>query len=360
MITFKVRNYDLQDAEKTFLSAAASAGGASISVQNSGGFTANDFICAGNYRGETAQLRQVASVATGQIVVSAVLTAALSSGDEITRLLFDKVVLQESDDNGVSDPWADVVTQDISIDSEISEIEFASASTAKYYRTYFKNSTTGEISAYSASMLGSGATEGTLGWFKDECARDLKDKNFSTILSDDWDSFIKAALRLLFPVVYKPASVTTSSTGSTYSYDFPAGIDHVDRVFISSGSYPLEPLVNIRIFNDDMKIETDIGAGYTITFEGRTYFTAPTSDSSDLGLKKKHYELLKWQAEELALRSILFDKSKLSQYASEVQGVTENDVMNMISILRRDIARRMGETADPVQTYDMVSPYAGR
>jgi hypothetical protein len=355
MLTFKIQNYNIEGFEKSFLSAAVSAGGASLGVDNSQGFAADDYVIAGNYRSEEAQLRQVGSVSGLNVILSSVLSVGLSSGDSVTKIPYNQVILQESDDGLTG--WSDVVTQSIDVDSEYSNVEYSTASASKYYRYYFKNETTLVTSPYSASMLGNERTEGTLGWFIYECARDVRDENYQVFSEGDWRSYIKTALRMLFPRVHTPVDATTSSSANTYSYAFPSGISHVDKVFIQEGTNRPLPLSNVRVFNEKLKFDADLGDGYTIILEGREYFTVPDSNDDDLGLQKMHYELVKWQAEYLAFKGILMDKSKLNQYSAEVKNTTENDVLNMLSLLRADIKDRLGETTPTVESYDIASAY---
>lgn len=155
----QIVNPDISENEITYLSADAAAGASSLTVQNTEGFTAGDYIVVGKYGVDQSELCKISTVSgNSTITLTAVLKFSHSIDTPITFVKYNQYVVYSASSKTGSYSQVGSAT-DIEVDSDFSEFEDTSGSSSTWYKFRFYNSTSAQFSDYSDPVQGSGYTD---------------------------------------------------------------------------------------------------------------------------------------------------------------------------------------------------------
>lgn len=187
---------DLQDNEKTYLDADQVAGDATLSA-NGVNFAVGQFVVIGqpgNERTEILQLHASTAPTSTTMTLATSLAFPHNRGDVIRFIPYDQIVMEFSSDTGVSYTPASAVA--IRADASETYMQRASDLSTYYYRTRFKNSSTGLFSAYSNVVQAIGYAANTRGSIKQRALSQMGEQVGDLIQDDDMNDWLDEGRRI--------------------------------------------------------------------------------------------------------------------------------------------------------------------
>lgn len=185
---------EILDEQRTYLDADSAAGATSFSA-NGINFAANQYIVIGqpgNLRTEIIKINSAPTATT--IPLASAASFAHNRGDIVRFIPFNQIEAQYSTD-GVS---YNVITPfDIRADSSESYLQRTSDASTYSYKFRFYNSTSTLYSPYSATSLGSGFGDGTIGAVKARALEQLGEQKSSLITDGFLNDAIQEARRTM-------------------------------------------------------------------------------------------------------------------------------------------------------------------
>lgn len=152
---------NLSESEHTFLSADASSGTSSFTVENGSKFAASEYFWFGQTGSENAEILKINTVSSTTITTTTSSSFAHSRGERITFVPYNQIVPERSTDSGSN--YSALSAVDIRADSTETYIQRTSDASTDYYRVRFYNATTALYSSYSDGIIATGYAEGTVG-----------------------------------------------------------------------------------------------------------------------------------------------------------------------------------------------------
>jgi len=148
MKTLTLDHLDLSDNPNTYVNSDYSSG-TTLTVANSSGFAANDYIVIGKMGDtEKCEIVQISSITNATTIV---LTGALdfdyTAGTTVVQIPYNQFRVYRSA-TGVGGSYTLLVTQDIQVDKEINTYQDTTTSTVVSWKLCFYNSTTTDASDY--------------------------------------------------------------------------------------------------------------------------------------------------------------------------------------------------------------------
>lgn len=266
--------------EKTTVSSSLASGGSSVSVRNTDGISANDYVIIGKLGEETTELEQISTVSSAtSLSLNDTVNFAHGIGSPISVIGYNQIEISYK--TSVSGSFSVLDTIDIQVDSLATTYDDTSGQTSYYYRIRLYNSTTGQYSDYSPTLKGSGFSSKAVKPMINTILRRLRDKNAEYNSRED----------VLQEVIYQYEEVTSKLIQSSseyyrkeieipteafkYEYALPSDFREVHVVKNGDGT-TIEPLPN------DIAGATGV-PGYELSDTSKIYFNqVPTPATDDV------------------------------------------------------------------------------
>ncbi len=143
--------------EQTALSKEANAGASSLTVLNNNGISANNFIVLAKMGTEQAEIVQVSSISgANTLVLSGTTRFGHGSGSFIFVTPFNQVEISRK--ATASSTFAVLTTIDLEVDQFLTIFEDTGGQTTNFYKSRFKNESSGQFSSFSQIRAGTGRT----------------------------------------------------------------------------------------------------------------------------------------------------------------------------------------------------------
>lgn len=148
MFIFNAPNEDVNDGEKSYLTADSVATATTITVQRAADYATNDFIRVGRRGNDKSELRKISSITGNVITLTAALTNAHKENDEVVKMYFDQRKLYKETAVGSGVYAVSGVAKTIEIDNPdgTSFQDTAGSASYRYKCTYYNSHTATETS----------------------------------------------------------------------------------------------------------------------------------------------------------------------------------------------------------------------
>lgn len=143
MVLLKVKNPDISDNERTEVRTAASAAATSIDVDNTEGFSANDFVVVGTLGTENCEAVRITAVTDDDTLAVTALKFAHSVKEPVQKSLYDQAKFYSSADSFASA----IATKNVDWQNPSKFTEYndsAGTSSTTYKFTYYNSNSTTE------------------------------------------------------------------------------------------------------------------------------------------------------------------------------------------------------------------------
>lgn len=152
MVVLKAKNPNLEGLQRTFVRTAIAAAGTALSVTNTNGFAANDFVVIGSPKSETRELVQISSITDDDDMVVGAVNFAHAEDEPVNLSVYDQVRFQ----NGTTQTgtFSTVTTLDVQWDKQddFTTHNFAGGSASEWFRYVFRNTQTSRQSQNSVAV----------------------------------------------------------------------------------------------------------------------------------------------------------------------------------------------------------------
>lgn len=139
-----LKNYDIQQAQKTKLTASAAAAATTITVDNSEGFdtgtVANNYVIVGAIGSEDAEVVKITSVGSATSITLAALSLAHKIGEPVTLLKANQIRLYSSTTE--TGTFTEVVKVDMTYDEPHTFYNHSSGTSTTWYKIVYYNANT--------------------------------------------------------------------------------------------------------------------------------------------------------------------------------------------------------------------------
>lgn len=173
---------EIQDNEKTFLSADEASGQTTLSVISGRNFSANDYVVIGNFGQEDCEIRLVSSAANATITTDS-LVYDHPRGTKVQFIPFNQIVPERSTDSGSN--YSALSAINIRSDATETYLQRPSDSSTDYYRFRFYNSTSGNYSQYSDGIVATGYADNSVYSIKQRALRQMGEK-IGDVITDEF------------------------------------------------------------------------------------------------------------------------------------------------------------------------------
>ncbi len=283
------------------IATAVAAAGVAITVKNTNGFTANDYLQVGETGAEKTEIIQVTTVTSpDSFAVVTALKYAHGVDTPIYGLMYNQVRFLRSIDGGVT--YTTLTTVAITPDQATTFYNDTTAVSTYWYKTCFYNSTSGVISSYSQPIIATGYTTYSLKKLEDQVLILYPDREERLLKREDIESWInsryldiQADLRELDQGYFlkdnesSPASLTATTSKYSLPSDFYA-LKRCEVSFDGTTYYTARPF-NLRQWETSTTFDK---TGPVYDFIGNQIWFRPNPDSSS-----GKYKLFYWYTDEL-------------------------------------------------------------
>lgn len=161
MFVFIAVNEDVNEGEKSYLGADSVVGATTLTIDRAADYSANQFIRVGRKGKEKSELRKISSITGNVLTLSAALTNAHETGDEVVRLFYDQRKIYKETAVGSGSYAILGVAKTIEIDNPDGTIfeDTDGSSSYRYKCTYF-NSYSNEESSLADAVASYGGDSG--------------------------------------------------------------------------------------------------------------------------------------------------------------------------------------------------------
>lgn len=294
-------NPNLTNAPKTLIATAIAAAATAITVKNTNGFVANDYVQVGETGAEKTEIIKLTTVTSpDSFAVTSALKYAHGVDTPLYGLLYNQVRFYRSTDAGVN--YSLLTTVDITSDQATTIYNDTTAASTYWYKTAFYNSTSGVISSYSQPIIATGYTSYSLKKLEDQVLVLYPDKEERLLKREDLKNWINARyldiqadLRELDQGYFLKdnesslASLTSGTSKYTLPTDFYAlkrcEVAYDGTTYYTAGPYNLRKWETSTVFEKTRPV---------YDFIGNTIWFRPTPDNSS-----GKYKLFYWYTDEL-------------------------------------------------------------
>lgn len=239
-----VINIDLQSilgTPKTFLSGSIASGVTNLSVLNSYGMTANDYLLVGELGSEKTEVVQISNVPTPTTLTVTATKFPHPNNTLIQKIYFNQVKIEKSTDGG--GVWNVVETLGINGDQSSVDYVASGAISNDYYRSRFYNSSALVYSEYTNTITAQGsivdlAYDGVLMKLRESRDGLISFESFFDILADI-DMTIANGIYFVNKAYFK-FTYNIDLVNGTYDYVLPSYVTVVTKVevkYTNSGDY---------------------------------------------------------------------------------------------------------------------------
>lgn len=221
MIRLKISNPDLSGEEKTFLTADYSSG-TTLTVRNSDNFTTNWFTVVGEPGQErTEGASYVSSVTSAAIVINTALSFAHPNSTPVYESHYNQISVERKPSGG---SYAVISEGLVNIEWDNADLKtivtVASGTTTDTYRWRFYNTNTGEYTAYSDELPGTGIARDQAGHIielvrKNPITQNVDDETILTYMTDFQELVYDEVPKAWW---FQKQGTALSTTASGYTY----------------------------------------------------------------------------------------------------------------------------------------------
>lgn len=169
----------IDDLERSYLSQGYSAGITAITVDNNNSFAQNDRVMIGEIGREKTEIVTVTGAVTAGTSLTIGATTFPHEADEpVTRLQYDQVKYYRST-TGTSGTYSILTTVALDVDNGdlVTNYDDTTGLSTYFYKVSYYNSVSGQESALSDPIAGSGYDRNTVGFMIDEILREIQEEN---------------------------------------------------------------------------------------------------------------------------------------------------------------------------------------
>lgn len=270
MVLLKAKNPNLGNFERTFVKAAVSAGGTSVDVDNTNGFSANDYVVIGSEGSELREMVQITAITDDDTLAVGATNFAHGVDEPVTKTPYNKVVFKSGSSS--SGDFFDRSTDDIDWDNKenFTILNYPTGSVSDWYKYSFKNTTTNTESASSLAVQ-------VPSYY---CTISDVEDYLGTDITQNSEIAFKDALKALRFATTEVNNLTNSSFKSnsitTANWEYHDGNDSSDNVYFtehaplisvsqlditqsSSGVGPSDATWTTLVEGDDFTVDKDEG-----------------------------------------------------------------------------------------------------
>lgn len=249
---YRVFNPETDDLEKTYLSAAVSAGGTTLAVVNNDRFAANDRILIGEMGGEKSEVVTCSGTTGGASLTVGTTVFPHDANTPVYILRFDQAKIYRSTDSGSNYSLLTTVDLDVDNDGLFTDYDDTTGTAAYYYKNTLYHSVSTLESAFSDAIQGSGYRREQIGYIIGEFLREVGDQaeqfvsrseliGYANDVNDDLTTYAAK------PFDFLHARTTLTRTADTNYVDFPTDsygrqtmwkFDRMDHNFVDSDTNP--------------------------------------------------------------------------------------------------------------------------
>jgi len=215
-ITVPVKNPEIQDEEKTYLTAACAAAAASISVADYSGFDDNDYLVLGPYGKEKSEIVLIDDAgidATISLDATDRPTYAHPANTKVSRMPWNQVEIRSSSTE--TGTFSVLATIDLEVDDEYTFYQDTTGDSDTWYKVRFKNVAAGNTySGYSDAVQGAGYKANSRGRLKAIVLSLFGDRHGKWVDEDDLNNFFYQVESEVFDYRKKWSFLQTEGTFS--------------------------------------------------------------------------------------------------------------------------------------------------
>ncbi len=178
---------EIQDNEKTFLSADEASGQTTLSVISGRNFSNNDYVVIGNIGQEDCEIRLISSQTDSTIVTDATLFTH-QRGTKVQFIPYNQIIPERSTNSGSS--YSALSAINIRPDATETYLQRVTDSSTDYYRFRFYNSTSTNYSQYGDGVIATGYVDNSVYSIKQRALRQMGEKVGDSLT----DEFLNEAL----------------------------------------------------------------------------------------------------------------------------------------------------------------------
>ena len=185
-----IRNPDISDTEKTYLTSACVASGATISVADYEGYSDNDYLVLGPYGQEGSEVVLIDDASIDETISLDATKRpkyAHSSNTQVSLIFWNQVEISSS--SSEAGTFSVLATLDLEVDDEYTFYNDTAGSSSTWYKVRFKNSTSSTYSDYSDVVQATGYKANSRGRLKDLVKSVFNDKYGKWVDDSDLNNF---------------------------------------------------------------------------------------------------------------------------------------------------------------------------
>ena len=273
---------------KTRLSADASAGATSCTVDNNDDFATNDYVVFGEKGEELTEIVILTGTTDNdQLDHSGGTIFAHNARTPVREIKYNQVKVYSASSKTGS--YSLLTTLDLTPDEEVTTYDDTTGTSNTWYKVKYYNETTDTLSSFSAPVQGTGYTEKSLKSMTDEVLEEYGDPNSDETPRTKVRRYLRAGVRNLTKEIikaypdYRTNYTTQSLTADTATYDLPTRFLGFKRITVNYSGSNADDAYKVETFESEE-------AGYPDTTyqkaDPRAFFRAeqfglrPTPDSS--------------------------------------------------------------------------------
>lgn len=159
---------------------------------------------------------------------------------------------------------------------------------------------------------------------------------------------LKQACKKTYPDIFVPVADTSLTTnGTSYSFTIPATISIIQAVKIlpdvSSEYEDVSFHTESTASGNTLFLQELFESGHTLKIIGGKRITIPVTTATPMDFPIEAEDLLVLGIKIELYEMLLIDKAKMNQFAAREQEITEVDVLNILSSMKKDYYARKQE-----------------
>ncbi len=273
---YRVFNPETDDLEKTYLTAAVSAGVTSLAVVNNDRFASNQRILVGEMGGEKSEVVTCSGV-SGDTTLAVGTTAFSHDGNAPVHVLrFDQAKIYRSTDGGST--YSLLTTVDLDVDNAglFTDYDDTTGLSTYYYKNTLYHSVSTLESAFSDPIKGSGYTRKQVGYIIDEVLQEVGDQAEQFVSRSELLGYFNDVNDDLQTYAARPFDFLHTRTTLTRT----AGTNYVDFPTDSNGDQTMWKFNRMDHNLLDTSTDPDTDKTYTLKVVDPEYFRNKYQDNT--------------------------------------------------------------------------------
>ena len=279
-IEVTIKNPDINNKERTWMTAASVAAAVSLTVRDTTGFTANDYVVVGNIGEELTECKKLGTITAPVTLAIAALTSAHPNGTLLQKTDWNQYSLDYRVSSSAS--WSTLTTTDLDWDTDDTVYSHAAGLTTGQYRFRLYNSTTLAYSDYSDIINATGYTKAQVGYMIKKIRKNIGDEVGNVVSDDEIMEFLndgQDTVAGMYPNWYfllTENNNTVVTVASTREYAFPTDFGSLEALrfrYISGSTidktYRLEWVTTVELdfkLQDNLADDSDDLTHFTIRY----------------------------------------------------------------------------------------------